>query len=119
MGRGRPAPAGWPAGSVEEHAHDAGLLAALGLAPAAVVGNSLGALIALALAVHHPEAVRVPVLDEPPMISEISSLEQVVATVGPMFEAGVRSGGSPEAVERFCDFVSARAFAYFDPALGS
>ena len=108
-------PAGTIVSPVEEHADDpAALLEALGLAPAAVVANSGGAIVALALSIHHPGVVRVAVLDEPPMIAEIPGREQAL---GPIFEAGVQSGGSPVAVERFLDFASGGAFRQLDPAL--
>jgi pimeloyl-ACP methyl ester carboxylesterase len=111
-------PAGTTTSPVEEHADDAAaLLQALGLAPAAVVGNSGGAIVALALSIHHPEVVRVAALDEPPMIAEIPSREQAMAALGPIFEAGVQSGGSPEAVERFLDFASGGVFRQLEPAL--
>lgn len=52
-------PAGWSQTSIAEQADDAeGLLRALQVAPAAVVGNRLGALIALELMLRHPDAVR-------------------------------------------------------------
>jgi pimeloyl-ACP methyl ester carboxylesterase len=111
-------PAGTTTSPVEEHADDAAaLLQALGLAPAAVVANSGGAIVALALSIHHPEVVRVAALDEPPMIAEIPSREQAMAALGPIFEAGVQSGGSPEAVERFLDFASGGVFRQLEPAL--
>lgn len=54
-----PRPDGWSVTSIEEQAEDAaGLLKALDLAPSAVVGNSLGALIALELMLRHPPLVR-------------------------------------------------------------
>ena len=76
-----------------------------------------GAIVALAMAIHHPHTVRAAVLDEPPMLSEIPSLDQAMTVIGPIVEAGVRSGGAPEAVERFCEFASDGAFRLLDPAL--
>lgn len=103
---------------VEEHADDAAaLLDALGLVPAGVVGNSSGAIVALTLAIRHPQAVRVAVLDEPPLFSEIPSKEQAMAVIGPIVEAGVQTGGAPQAVERFLDFASGGAFRQLEPAL--
>lgn len=68
-----PRPEGWSSTSIEEQAEDAaGLLQALGLAPAAVVGNSLGALIALELTLRHPRLVRASsLLDAGPVDSAI------------------------------------------------
>jgi pimeloyl-ACP methyl ester carboxylesterase len=52
-------PTGWRQTSISEQADDAGdLLQALHIAPAAIVGNSLGALIALELLLRHPDEVR-------------------------------------------------------------
>jgi pimeloyl-ACP methyl ester carboxylesterase len=111
-------PAGTTTSPVEEHAADAAaLLQALGLAPAGVLGNSGGAIVTLALAIHHPEVVRVAVLDEPPLLAEIPAREQAMAVIGPIFQAGVASGGSPAAVERFLDFASGGTFRQLDPAL--
>ena len=68
-----PRPDGWTSTSIEEQADDAGgLLRGLGLAPAAVVANSLGALIALELMLRHPELVRgASLLDTGPVDSAI------------------------------------------------
>lgn len=61
-------PASPPAGYFRAHADDAAaLLAALGAAPATIVGWSAGGIIALHLAVAHPQAVRALVLVEPPL----------------------------------------------------
>jgi pimeloyl-ACP methyl ester carboxylesterase len=50
------------------HAEDlAGLLQALALGPAAIVGSGYGAYTALALAAEHPDLVRALVLGEPPI----------------------------------------------------
>jgi pimeloyl-ACP methyl ester carboxylesterase len=56
-----PRPDGWAASSVAEQADDdAGLLWALDLTPAVVVGHSAGGSIAYSLVVRHPEVVRTP-----------------------------------------------------------
>src|SRR5437870_4353651 len=61
------APAGWESTSTDEQADDAAaLLRGLALDPAAVFGNSYGAIIALDLLIRHPEAVRGAILHEPP-----------------------------------------------------
>lgn len=64
--------------SIEEQAEDAaGLLWALGLGPAAVVANSLGALIALELMLRQPELVRrVSLLDSGPVDSAVPDRRQ-------------------------------------------
>jgi pimeloyl-ACP methyl ester carboxylesterase len=51
------------------------------------------------------------------MLSEIPSLDQAMTVIGPIVEAGVRSGGAPEAVEQFCEFASDGAFRLLDPTL--
>jgi pimeloyl-ACP methyl ester carboxylesterase len=68
-----PRPIGWGRTSIAEQADDAaGLLQALRLAPAAIVGNSLGALIALELVLRHPDLVRgASLLDTGPLDSAI------------------------------------------------
>lgn len=45
----------------------AGVLRSLGLAPAAVVGHSMGAMVTLVLAVRHPELLTCVVLEDPPL----------------------------------------------------
>lgn len=63
-----PAPEGWDSTSVEEQADDAaGLLEALGLSDATVVGSSSGAIISLGLIERHPRLLRVAFLHEPPL----------------------------------------------------
>jgi pimeloyl-ACP methyl ester carboxylesterase len=58
---------GWPGDGAGQHAADAAaLLDALGHTPATVVGVSSGAIVALALAVRHPEVVERVVAWEPP-----------------------------------------------------
>lgn len=68
-----PRPTGWSQTSIAEQADDAsGLLRALHLAPAAVVGNSLGALIALELLLRHPGVVQgASLLDTGPLDAAI------------------------------------------------
>lgn len=56
-------------GSFDEDADDlAALIKGLGVAPAFVVGNSGGSIIALKCAVRHPEAIRALVVHEPPAV---------------------------------------------------
>jgi len=74
-----PRPAGFAGASMEEQADDAAaLLAGLGLSPAWVWGNSLGALIGLCLALRHPDKVRLAMLHEPPLFAGMSAATQVV-----------------------------------------
>src|SRR5918911_1990028 len=68
-----PRPAGWAATSTEEHADDAAaLLRALDLTPAAVYGNSGGAIIATCLLVRPPQVGRGAILHEPPLLSALA-----------------------------------------------
>ena len=56
-------------GSFAEDADDlAALIEGLGVAPAYVVGNSGGSIIALKCAIRHPEVIRALVLHEPPAV---------------------------------------------------
>jgi len=74
-----PRPQGFNGTSVEEQADDAAaLLAATGLAPATVWGNSSGAIIGLALALRHPDSVSAAMLHEPPLFVGASDVEGVL-----------------------------------------
>lgn len=60
-------------GSAAQDASDASaLLTHLGLAPAHVVGQSTGAIVALRLAANHPQAVRSLSLHEPPLLGMLA-----------------------------------------------
>ena len=73
-----PRPAGYAGTTVEEQADDAAaLLAALGMEPVDLWGNSSGAIIGLALALRHPEAVRKAMLHEPPLFAGMADYRQV------------------------------------------
>jgi pimeloyl-ACP methyl ester carboxylesterase len=75
-----PRPAGYAGTTVEEQADDAAaLLEALGVAPAAVWGNSSGAIIGLSLVLRHPEVVRKAMLHEPPLFSGMGDWKAVLA----------------------------------------
>jgi pimeloyl-ACP methyl ester carboxylesterase len=105
-----PRPEGWDTTSPDEQADDAAvLLTALELGPAAVFGNSYGAIFALNLVIRHPEVVRGAILHEPPLISVLERPEETQAAVGGAVEKGMASGGPPAAVETFIRFVSGDA----------
>ena len=86
--------------SIQEHAEDAaGLLRALGIAPAAVVGASLGALIALELLLRHPDLVRrASLLDPGPVDSAIPDRLEKMA-VPEDIRAAIASGRHQEGFE--------------------
>jgi pimeloyl-ACP methyl ester carboxylesterase len=78
----------------------AGLLEALDAAPAAVVGHSMGGVIALHLAVTRPELVRGLVLVEPPLhLKKHPNLPMMVALIGTQIVR--RTRGERAAAERF------------------
>jgi pimeloyl-ACP methyl ester carboxylesterase len=113
------APAGWESTSTDEQADDAAaLLAALALAPAAVFGNSYGAIFALNLLIRHSGAVRGAILHEPPLISVLHRPEEAQAAVAAVVEDGMEAGGPPAAVERFIRFAAGDAnWENLDPGL--
>ncbi|MFF8848241.1 alpha/beta fold hydrolase [Streptomyces sp. NPDC015127] len=99
-------PDGWETTSVAEQADDAAaLLSELGLAPAAVFGNSYGAIFALDLLLRRPGVVRSAVLHEPPMISVVGDPAAAQAGVGAAIQEGMAEGGPPAAVDRFFRFA--------------
>jgi pimeloyl-ACP methyl ester carboxylesterase len=71
-GTGRSGRANWPGNGAEQHADDAAaLLTALRINRAIVLGLSSGAVIALALAVRHPQLVRRVIAWEPPAVGAL------------------------------------------------
>ncbi|WP_328868774.1 alpha/beta hydrolase [Streptomyces sp. NBC_00287] len=102
-----PRPSGWGATSVPEQADDAAaLLTALALAPAAVFGNSYGAITALDLLIRHPGVVRGALLHEITLFSVLENPGEAQAVVGPVIEAGMAAGGPQTAVEHFIRFAA-------------
>jgi pimeloyl-ACP methyl ester carboxylesterase len=97
-----PRPAGWAATTVEEQGDDAaGLLRALDLAPAVVVGHSGGASIACALVARHPEVVQHAVAYEPPLLAILPNREEIVGGFQTMVEQAMAEGGPRRAMEVF------------------
>lgn len=97
-------------GSFDEDAVDASaLLTKLGLAPAHVVGNSGGAIIALKLACKKPSAFRSLIIHEPPLLNLPTEDPQLARILGDgkrraevvqrMLEAGDMAGGARQFVE--------------------
>jgi pimeloyl-ACP methyl ester carboxylesterase len=105
-----PRPDGWETTSVAEQADDAAaLLSELGLAPAAVYGNSYGAIFALDLLLRRPGAVRSAVLHEPVMISVLDDPAAAQAGVAAVLQEGMARGGPAGAVDRFFRFAAGDA----------
>lgn len=97
-----PAPEGWTETSIEEQADDAAaLLRVLDRAPAVVVGNSLGAVIAFTLVERHPDLVDCAVLHEPPLLGVVADGPQLGTDLQELIESGFRDGGPSCAMERF------------------
>jgi pimeloyl-ACP methyl ester carboxylesterase len=119
-GNGRsPGPAGWDTTSPEEQAADAaGLLDALGLAPAAVFGTSSAGIFALAMLIGHPESVRGAVLHEPALFLLFDDPQEVRKTLTALIKEGMESGGQSAALERFIRFVAGDAnWEQLDPSV--
>jgi len=95
-----PRPPGWTSTTIGEQADDAaGLLAALGLTPAVVFGNSLGALIALEVVLRHPQTVRRAIAHEPALYALFPEAQDLIglwrarlAKGGPDYAAHVLTG---------------------------
>jgi pimeloyl-ACP methyl ester carboxylesterase len=111
-----PAPSDWTATSVEEQAEDAAaLLGALGVPAAALYGHSIGAPIALDLAMRRPEVVNTLVLHDPAMMSVLADPGAVMAVVGPVIENGMKAGGPTAAADAFYRFAVGGAVDALDP----
>ena len=114
-----PRPEGWEGTSTEEQSDDAaGLIEALGIAPAAIFGNSAGAIIGLDLVIRRPELVRGALLHEPPMIAGMSNPEEVMGAIQRVVEGGMQDGGPRGGCETFLRFVAGdEVFEDLDPRL--
>ena len=109
----------WESTSTEEHSEDAArLIEALDIAPAAVFGNSAGAIIGLDLLIRRPELVRGAILHEPPMTAGMSNPEKMMAAIQQVVEGGMQKGGPRGGVEAFWRFVAGDGtFENLDPQL--
>ncbi len=102
---------GEPAGSIPKHTADAAaIVETLAAAPAVVVGTSIGATIAIDLALHRPDLVRGVVAHESPWnaLRHIPTRSQLAALMG-MRWLSLR-GRHAQAAERFLRF----AYSYRD-----
>jgi pimeloyl-ACP methyl ester carboxylesterase len=113
-----PRPAGWVATSVAEQADDAAaLLGALGDRPAVVSGTSTGGIVALELALRHPDAVQAAIVHEPLMIAVTANPQAVAAGLGALIEQGMAAGGPRAAMELFMRWAAGdAAFGAIDPS---
>jgi pimeloyl-ACP methyl ester carboxylesterase len=114
-----PRPDGWEGTSTEEQSEDAAkLIEDMDLAPIAIFGSSVGAIIGLDLVIRHPELVRGAILHEPPMTAGMSAPEEVMGTIQRVVEGGMQKGGSRGGCETFFRFVAGdEAFEVLDPQL--
>ena len=99
-----PKPTGWTTTSNAEQADDAaGLIEALQLMPAAVVGNSGGAAIALELLLRHSALVRGGILHEPIVFNPVAAhLPARMAELEPGIKAAVSTGGRAPPPSSLC-----------------
>jgi pimeloyl-ACP methyl ester carboxylesterase len=114
-----PRPDGWEETSTEEQSEDAAkLIEDMDLAPIAIFGSSVGAIIGLDLVIRHPELVRGAILHEPPMTAGMSAPEEVMKTIQRVVEGGMQKGGPRGGCETFFRFVAGdESFEDLDPQL--
>jgi pimeloyl-ACP methyl ester carboxylesterase len=114
-----PRPDGWEETSSEEQSEDAAqLIEGMDLAPIAIFGSSVGAIIGLDLVMRHPELVRGAILHEPPMTAGMSDPEGVMEAFQRVVEDGIQEGGPRGGCETFFRFVAGdEAFENLDPRL--
>ncbi|HEX2516926.1 MAG TPA: alpha/beta fold hydrolase, partial [Chloroflexota bacterium] len=124
-GPGPPGAPGGPGGYTPEALADAvgGLLDALGIERIPVGGHSLGALVALALAVYHPQRVTGVVLLDPPLdsqrrnpdVAEVYRLRE--APSGALEDYLARTSGSPLAARALAPIYRAAQDGAFEAHL--
>jgi len=96
-GSGAPEP--YAATSVQEQAQDAGaVVEGLGLAPAVLVGDGFGGLVALELAVRRAELVSGLVLADPPLGAFVPDAARALADERKLLEEALREGGPAAAL---------------------
>ncbi len=114
-----PCPKGWPVTSVAEQADDAaGILQRVTSEPALVYGTSNGAMVALELALRHPERVSTVLLHEMPLLSVLVDPAPVGQMLGELIGTAMERGGPVAALDAFLRFAYGGALVdRLDPAL--
>ncbi len=98
------APEPYAATTVDEQAEDAAaLLRGVGAAPALLVGEGFGALVALALLVRRPELATGAVLADPPLLAFVPEATEALAEERARLEAALREGGPRAGVAVWLD----------------
>ena len=93
------APEPYAATTVQEQSEDAAaLLTALDAAPALLVGDGFGALVALELLVRRPELASAAVLSDPPLLAFVPGAAKPLAAERSLLEAALREGGPGHAI---------------------
>lgn len=101
-GSGAPEP--YTGTTVAEQTADAvALLDGLGVDQGVVAGDGFGALVALDLALRHPERVRALVCADPPLFAFVPDAAQELAEQRAELEDALRAGGPAAAVTRWLD----------------
>jgi pimeloyl-ACP methyl ester carboxylesterase len=96
------APEPYEGTTAEEQAEDAAaLLRALGAAPALVVGDGFGALVALDLMKRHAGLVRAAVLADPALFALVPEATEVLSHQRRQIEDALRDGGPEAGVQAF------------------
>lgn len=96
----------WTTTSVAEQADDAAsVLAQVTSEPALVYGTSNGALVALELAVRHPERVAAVMLHEMPLVTVLADPAPIGQMLGELIGGAMEQGGPRAALDAFLRFA--------------
>jgi pimeloyl-ACP methyl ester carboxylesterase len=94
------APRPYTATTVQEQSEDAAaVLAALDAAPAVLVGDGFGALVALELLVRRPRLATGAVLADPPLFAFVPAATAALAEQRALLEQALRDGGPGRAID--------------------